>query len=61
MEVINILITGARIIHTEDGDWHVYYKDQLIGRHGNKATALCHALDQDTLDQQFDKQYQKIA
>ena len=60
MEVINILITGARIIHT-DGDWHVYYKDQLIQAHGNKALALCHALDQDTLDQQFDKQYQKIA
>lgn len=60
MEVINILITGARIIHTEDGDWHVYYKDQLIDRHGNKATALCHALDQDTLDLQFDQRHQKI-
>ena len=61
MEVINILITGARIIHTEDGDWHVYYKDQLIKTHWNKATALCHALDQDTLDLQFDQRHQKIA
>ena len=61
MEVINILITGARIIHTEDGDCHVYYQDQLIDRHENKAMALCHALDQDMLDLQFDQRHQKIA
>ena len=61
MEVINILITGARIIKIDDGAWSVYYKDQLIRTHVNKALALCHALSQEDLDSQFKEQYQKIA
>lgn len=60
MEVIDILTTGARIIHT-DGDWHVYYKDQLIKSHVNKALALCYALSQEDLEIDFKEKYQKIA
>jgi len=61
MEVIDILITGARIIRTDDDVWSVYYKDQLIKTHVNKALALCHALSQEDLDIHFKEQYQKIA
>ena len=59
-EAVTIHITGAKIIQTDTG-WNVYWKDQFIKSHTNKAGALMQALSIEDLELAFDQRYQKTA